>query len=60
MNGLNSPKKRNRIFHYLKKKKLKQDVICLQKTHIRNVNIKYLIRRSLGEELFAANSKKKL
>lgn len=59
VNGLNAPKKRekNRTFHQIQK--FKADAVCLQETHIKNEDQKYLIRNKLGKSFIAADGKQK-
>ena len=57
VNGANAPQKRKKIFYYLQK--LKQDVICMQETHIKKEDFKYLVNKKLGKEFVSASGKKK-
>lgn len=55
--GMNSPQKRSKVFHYVKK--FSANVICLQETHIKEKDIRLLKNRKLGNEYISANEKKK-
>lgn len=44
VNGMNAAGKRKRIFHWLHKPNA--NVICLQETHIKNIDKKYLINKN--------------
>lgn len=55
--GLNSPQKRKHIYHYLGK--MRSDVICLQETHTKKSEIKYLKNPKLGTEFVSAGEKRK-
>ena len=57
VNGLNSKVKRNKITHALKKQKL--DLICLQETHVKKLQRKLLVNKSLGQEFISSDIKKK-
>lgn len=57
VNGMNSPEKRRQIFQKLKKQKL--DLICLQETHIKMRDSKYLLQERIGKLFHASDEKKK-
>uniref|UniRef100_A0A670I0E5 Reverse transcriptase domain-containing protein n=1 Tax=Podarcis muralis TaxID=64176 RepID=A0A670I0E5_PODMU len=57
INGANSPEKRKRIFHILKKENL--DIICLQETHVTRLHRKVLINKRLGQEFVSSDRVKK-
>uniref|UniRef100_A0A670I215 Reverse transcriptase domain-containing protein n=1 Tax=Podarcis muralis TaxID=64176 RepID=A0A670I215_PODMU len=57
INGCNSPEKRKRIFHVLKKEQL--DIICLQETHVTRLHRKVLINKRLGQEFISSDRVKK-
>uniref|UniRef100_A0A670J5I8 Reverse transcriptase domain-containing protein n=1 Tax=Podarcis muralis TaxID=64176 RepID=A0A670J5I8_PODMU len=57
INGANSPEKRKRIFHILKKENL--DIICLQETHVTRLHRKVLINKRLGQEFISSDKVKK-
>uniref|UniRef100_A0A670HP09 Reverse transcriptase domain-containing protein n=1 Tax=Podarcis muralis TaxID=64176 RepID=A0A670HP09_PODMU len=57
INGGNSPEKRRRIFHILKKEQL--DIICLQETHVTRLHRKVLINKRLGQEFISSDKVKK-
>uniref|UniRef100_A0A670HXY3 Reverse transcriptase domain-containing protein n=1 Tax=Podarcis muralis TaxID=64176 RepID=A0A670HXY3_PODMU len=57
INGANSPEKRKRIFHILKKEHL--DIICLQETHVTRLHRKVLINKRLGQEFISSDRVKK-
>lgn len=46
------------VFHYLKK--VNQNIICWQETHIKQADKKYLVNKTLGLEYISANRKKKI
>uniref|UniRef100_A0A670HYM7 Reverse transcriptase domain-containing protein n=1 Tax=Podarcis muralis TaxID=64176 RepID=A0A670HYM7_PODMU len=56
-NGLNHPRKRDQVFHILKKEHL--DIICLQETHIARIHRKLLINKRLGLEFVSSDKVKK-
>lgn len=56
VNGMNSPRKRNSIFQL---EKYKADITCIQETHIKEKDEKYLKNRKLGKLFFAADKGKK-
>lgn len=51
VNGLNSAIKRKRVFHWLGKQNC--NIICMQETHIKKTEIKYIINKKLGEEFIS-------
>uniref|UniRef100_A0A803SLC5 Reverse transcriptase domain-containing protein n=1 Tax=Anolis carolinensis TaxID=28377 RepID=A0A803SLC5_ANOCA len=57
INGFNSPNKRSKVWHLIKKGKY--DVICLQETHIMNKHVAHLTQKSLGTTYHASCSEKK-
>lgn len=57
VNGLNSPNKRRMIFHWLRKQKC--NIICLQETHIRRKDLKYLLQKNLGANFCSLALQKK-
>uniref|UniRef100_A0A670JD11 Reverse transcriptase domain-containing protein n=1 Tax=Podarcis muralis TaxID=64176 RepID=A0A670JD11_PODMU len=57
INGGNSPEKRRRIFHILKREQL--DIICLQETHVTRLHRKVLINKRLGQEFISSDKVKK-
>lgn len=56
-NKLNSANKRKQVYHWLIKQNA--NVICLQETHIKKMDKKYLINKKLGEEFHSLLDKKK-
>uniref|UniRef100_A0A670I1C2 Reverse transcriptase domain-containing protein n=1 Tax=Podarcis muralis TaxID=64176 RepID=A0A670I1C2_PODMU len=57
INGANSPEKRKKIFHILKKEHL--DINCLQETHVTRLHRKVLINKRLGQEFISSDRVKK-
>uniref|UniRef100_A0A670K4W9 Reverse transcriptase domain-containing protein n=1 Tax=Podarcis muralis TaxID=64176 RepID=A0A670K4W9_PODMU len=57
IHGANSPEKRKRIFHILRKEQL--DVICLQETHVTRLHRRVLINKRLGQEFISSDKVKK-
>uniref|UniRef100_A0A803SS30 Reverse transcriptase domain-containing protein n=1 Tax=Anolis carolinensis TaxID=28377 RepID=A0A803SS30_ANOCA len=57
VNGFNSPNKRKKIWHHIKKGKY--DLICLQETHIVHKHGANLIQNGLGNMYYASDSVKK-
>uniref|UniRef100_A0A670JC67 Reverse transcriptase domain-containing protein n=2 Tax=Podarcis muralis TaxID=64176 RepID=A0A670JC67_PODMU len=57
INGGNSPEKRRKIFHILKKEQL--DIICLQETHVTRLHRKVLVNKRLGQEFISSDKVKK-
>lgn len=57
VNGMNSKRKRKHIFHWLVKQNA--NLICLQETHIKQSDIKYILNKTLGEEFYSFADKKK-
>lgn len=49
--GHNSPQKQKIVLHWLKKQKC--NVICLQETHVKNVDYIFLLNKQLGEEFYS-------
>lgn len=57
VNGLNAQNKRGRIFKQLQK--LKTDILCLQETHIKDFDHRYLSCPKLEKLFYALDLKKK-
>lgn len=57
VNGLNSPRKRKIVFHWIKKQKC--DVVCLQEMQMRKKDSKLLVNNKLGDEFYSLSQKKK-
>lgn len=57
VNDLNSPRKHEVIFHWLKKQRC--DIICLQETHVKKTDCKYLTNKSLGSDFYSLSKKGK-
>lgn len=57
VHGLNSQKKRNIIFNWIKNQKC--NICCLQETHIRDKDRRLLIKKNIGEEFCSLLGKKK-
>uniref|UniRef100_A0A803TU04 Reverse transcriptase domain-containing protein n=1 Tax=Anolis carolinensis TaxID=28377 RepID=A0A803TU04_ANOCA len=57
VNGFNSPNKRKKIWHHIKKGKY--DIICLQETHISHKHVAHLTQNSLGRTYYASGPEKK-
>uniref|UniRef100_A0A670IRS6 Reverse transcriptase domain-containing protein n=1 Tax=Podarcis muralis TaxID=64176 RepID=A0A670IRS6_PODMU len=57
IHGANSPEKRKRIFHILRKEQL--DIICLQETHVTRLHRRVLINKRLGQEFISSDKVKK-
>lgn len=57
VNGLNAQNKRGRIFKQLRK--ARADIICLQETHLKEADQKYLSCPKLGQYFYASDQKKK-
>lgn len=58
INGANASQKRRQLFHCFKI--LKQDVVCLQETHIGRKYITYLICKNVDKEFISARVKKEI
>lgn len=56
-NGMNTEGKRKHVFHWLYKQN--SNVVCLQETHFKRTDVKYLINKRLGEEFHSLLDKKK-
>lgn len=57
VNVLNLARKRRHVYHWLNKQNCY--IICIQETHIKNTEDKYLINKQLEEKFFASIDKKK-
>uniref|UniRef100_A0A803TLB1 Reverse transcriptase domain-containing protein n=1 Tax=Anolis carolinensis TaxID=28377 RepID=A0A803TLB1_ANOCA len=57
INGLNSPNKRNKVFHNIKKGGY--DIVALQETHICQKHVSHLTYKHLGKEFYSASIEKK-
>lgn len=57
INGMNSAKKRRHIFHWINKQAC--NIVCIQETHIKKADAKYLNNKNLGEKFISLIDKKK-
>lgn len=57
VNGLNSVIKRRHVFHWLGKQNC--NVACIQESHIKKTETKYIKNKQLGEEFFSSTDKKR-
>lgn len=57
VNGMNSSYKRRTVFHFLQKQKC--EIICLQESHIKQGEEKYIENGKLGKSYISANKKRK-
>lgn len=56
MNGLNKPRKRKTVFHWIRKQK--PDIVCLQETHVRKEDFRLIVNKQLGLEFYSLSQKK--